>query len=79
VLKSNCDTPIDVWLVRGHHQQKQQQQQQQEGEEALLAHPHAALAAVHVKHEADSMAGRTWCSGPSTDLHTYALPNRCMT
>lgn len=48
MLKSNCDTPIDVWLVSGHHQQKHQ-----EDEEV----PHAGMAAVHVKHEGDPMAG----------------------
>jgi len=52
VLKSNCDTPIDVWLVSGHHQQKHQ-----EDEEVPMDHPHAGMAAVHVKHEVDPMAG----------------------
>ncbi|DBA77489.1 TPA: hypothetical protein ACH3X1_009311 [Trebouxia sp. C0004] len=52
VLKSNCDTPIDVWLVSGHHQQKHQ-----EDEEVPMDHPHAGMAAVHVKHEGDPMAG----------------------
>jgi hypothetical protein len=52
VLKSNCNTPIDVWLVSGHHQQKHQ-----EDEEVPMDHPHAGMAAVHVKHEVDPMAG----------------------
>ena len=52
MLKSNCDTPIDVWLVSGHHQQKHQ-----EDEEVPMDHPHASMAAVHVKHEGDPMAG----------------------
>lgn len=52
VLKSNCDTPIDVWLVSGHHQQQQQEDQQ-----VPLGHPHATMAAVQVKQEVDHMAG----------------------
>lgn len=53
VLKSNCDTPIDVWLVSGHHQT----QQEEEEEELQMGHPHASMTGTHVKHEADDMAG----------------------
>lgn len=52
VLKSNCDTPIDVWLVSGHHQH-----QQKEDDEVAFGNPHAAMPAVQVKHEPDGLAG----------------------
>ena len=55
VLKSNCDTPIDVWLVSGHHQH-----QQKEDEEVAFGNPHAAVPAAHVKHEPDGFAGQTF-------------------
>lgn len=56
VLKSNCDTPIDVWLVSGHHQH-----QQKEDDEVAFDNPHAAMPAVQVKHEADGLAGQMFC------------------
>lgn len=52
VLKSNCDTPIDVWLVSGHHQH-----QQKVDDEVAFGNPHAAVPAVQVKHESDGLAG----------------------
>lgn len=56
VLKSNCDTPIDVWLVSGHHQH-----QQKEDDEVAFENPHAVMPAVQVKHEADGLAGQMFC------------------
>ena len=53
VLKSNCDTPIDVWLVSGHHQH-----QQKEDDEAAYGASHPAVSSVQVKHEADGLAGK---------------------
>ena len=59
VLKSNCDTPIDVWLVSGHHQH-----QQKEDDEVAFANSHA-MSANQVKHEPDGIAGTVW----HTTLH----------
>ena len=53
VLKSNCNTPIDVWLVSGHHQH-----QQQDDDEVAFGSSHAAMSGVQVKDEADGMAGK---------------------
>ena len=52
VLKSNCDTPIDVWLVSGHHQARQPEQEQE-----MNAPPHAAMQAAQMKEESEPMAG----------------------
>ena len=52
VLKSNCDTPIDVWLVSGHHQARQPEQEQE-----MDAPPHAAMQAAQIKEESEPMAG----------------------
>ena len=54
VLKSNCDTPIDVWLVSGHHQH-----QQKEDDEVAFDNPHAAMPVAQVKHAPDGLAGKT--------------------
>ena len=56
VLKSNCDTPIDVWLVSGHHQH-----QQKEDDEVAFGNPHAAMPAAQVKRAPDGLAGTTFC------------------
>ena len=56
VLKSNCVTPIDVWLVSGHHQH-----QQKEDDEAAFGNSHATMSSGQVKHEPDGMAGKTLC------------------
>lgn len=52
VLKSNCDTPIDVWLVSGHHQARQPEQEQE-----MDAPSHAAMQAAQIKEESEPMAG----------------------
>ena len=67
VLKSNCDTPIDVWLVSGHHQKKQEEE-----EELPMGHPHAGMADLHVKHEADDMAGGLWLTAIDSKLFVLA-------
>ena len=55
VLKSNCDTPIDVWLVSGHHQH-----QQKEDDEVAFGNSQAAMPAPQVKHAPDGLAGKTF-------------------
>lgn len=73
MLKSNCDTPIDVWLVSGHHQH-----QQKEEDEAAFSNANGAMSSAQVKHEQGLIAGSWQCGQTQSNItrHYVVLCNQ---